>query len=214
MGQLAIARDGSWVDGSALDPRLPTALLEELLLGPGLVVALAARGILCLHASAVTASRGAVAFVGESGRGKSTLAARLQRHGFGRLADDVLPLEVADAAAPVRPAFPQLKLPADGQPGAVAPERLRLQAIYLLPTALEEVVGGGVEIAPLAPGEALAALLRHTVATRLFTADLLRAHLGACGALAERVPVRRLRLPLRWEALPEACRRIGEQHAP
>ena len=98
---------------------------------------------------------------------------------------------MADAAAPVRPAFPQLKLPADGQPGAVAPERLRLQAIYLLPTALEEVVGGGVEIAPLAPGEALAALLRHTVATRLFTADLLRAHLGACGALAERVPVRR-----------------------
>jgi len=214
LGHLAIARDGSWVDGSALNARLPTALLEELLLGPGLVVALAARGIWCLHASAVVGSLGAIVFVGESGRGKSTLAARLERHGFGRLADDVLPLQVADATAPVRAAFPQLKLPADRQPGAMAPERLALEAIYLIPTTPEESDARGVEIIPLAPGDALTALLRHTVAARLFTADLLRAHLGACGALAERVAVRRLRLPLRWEALPEACRLIGERHAP
>ena len=48
---------------------------EELLVGPALILALASRGVFCLHASAVQVGGGVLLLPGDSGRGKSTLAA-------------------------------------------------------------------------------------------------------------------------------------------
>ena len=69
------------------------------------------RGILPLHASVIVTSQGAVAFMGVSGRGKSTLAAHFARRGFRVLADDIAAVTF-DAAgrAIVQPGLPQFKL--------------------------------------------------------------------------------------------------------
>lgn len=53
---------------------------------------LAQRGTLVLHGSAVRRGDTAVAIVGESEQGKSTLAAALARGGWGFVADDLVPV--------------------------------------------------------------------------------------------------------------------------
>ena len=69
------------------------------------------RGILPLHASAVSTARGAFLFVGRSGAGKSTLAAEMVRRGYLMQADDIAPIRLGAGAQPeVVAGFPQLKL--------------------------------------------------------------------------------------------------------
>jgi hypothetical protein len=58
-----------------------------------------------LHASAVAAPSGVVAFCARSGTGKSTLAARLRHRGYGEWADDAVvwaPAEAGAVTLPVR----------------------------------------------------------------------------------------------------------------
>lgn len=184
------------------------ALVEETVLGPVLVLALAVRGVWCLHASAVvsTAAGRAIAFAGVSGRGKSTLASALGVTGDGawrHLADDVLPVTVDPTGPLARPHFPQLKFLPDHQPAASAPAELELAAVYVL--------GGptGAEAAPsvraLSRQEAALALIRHTVGSRLFAPELLARHLAAAGALTARVPVRALSYPWTGELSPRVA---------
>ena len=56
---------------------------------------------------------------------------------------------------------------------------------------------------PLDGYAAVLALVRHTVAARLFTAELLRQHVDACARLAASADVVRLRYPHRHEALAQ-----------
>jgi hypothetical protein len=69
------------------------------------------RGLLPLHASAIGTSQGAVAFLGASGAGKSSIVAFLSQRGYPILADDIC---LVDPAAPrdrrVLPVAPWLKL--------------------------------------------------------------------------------------------------------
>lgn len=69
------------------------------------------RGLLPLHASVIATPRGAVAFMGNSGRGKSTLAAHFRQRGFKVLADDIAVVTFDAAGRPlVQPGLPQFKL--------------------------------------------------------------------------------------------------------
>jgi hypothetical protein len=90
--------------GSDLDVR-------SYLMGNLFAVLCHQRGLLPLHASAIAAPQGAVAFLGASGAGKSSLAAFLARRGHRILADDIC---LVDPAAPrdrrVLPVAPWLKL--------------------------------------------------------------------------------------------------------
>lgn len=96
-----------------IDPALPldASDIRVFLLGTVFAVLCYRRGLLPLHASCVRIGNAAVALAGQSGVGKSTLAALFIRRGHQVLADDVT---VVDAAAPggprVLPAFPRLKL--------------------------------------------------------------------------------------------------------
>lgn len=87
--------DGPRMTGHASHDAAPGSL-ELLLAGTGLSFAFTVRGDLVLHASAVTTDEGCVAFVGESGQGKTTLAALAACAGFGFFADDVLRLQLGD----------------------------------------------------------------------------------------------------------------------
>jgi hypothetical protein len=68
------------------------ATVRLFLLGSALGMALHQRGLLVLHGASVRHGSGATIFVGDSGEGKSTLAAALGRVGHAILGDDTMPL--------------------------------------------------------------------------------------------------------------------------
>src|SRR5256714_814723 len=87
------------------------SVMRLFILGPGLGVLLHQRGFLVLHASAIVANGEAIAFIGEKGQGKSTMAGAMARRGFSLLADDIVAIDVDATPRPmVYPGFPQIKL--------------------------------------------------------------------------------------------------------
>ncbi len=79
-------------------------------------------GFALLHASAVETPAGALAFVGVSGGGKTSLAAECVRRGAGLFCDDILALERTGESLVARPGPPLMTLPralaVDPLPGA------------------------------------------------------------------------------------------------
>jgi len=187
--------------------------LEEALLGPCLLLALAHGGTFALHAAAVRAGAGAALLVGASGAGKSTLARALAAAGSPRLADDVLPCEANGGSLDALPHYPQLKLAPAEQYAAGRPPRVPVVAIYLLDGVPPAEADGPATFAALAPRDALVTIAAHTVAARLFDAPLLESHLAFCDAAAAAVPVRRVRFPRRLEALPELAAAVAADAA-
>lgn len=102
-----------------LDPRAVVEASrpwQAAALGPALSIALAMRGIWCLHASAVLGERGVYVFVGRSGAGKSTTAALLAARdggGLALVADDCLPVRtgIESAGGAGAPGRGRLRLP-------------------------------------------------------------------------------------------------------
>ncbi|MCB0256374.1 MAG: hypothetical protein KDI55_21865, partial [Anaerolineae bacterium] len=85
--------------------------LRHLLLDQVIPRLWAQRGYLVLHASAVRLADGRViAFLGESGWGKSTLAAALQARGAQLLSDDSISLHAGDKGVELIPSYPGLRL--------------------------------------------------------------------------------------------------------
>jgi hypothetical protein len=85
--------------------------IRAYLLGTIFMVLCQQRGLLPLHASAVSAGRGVAAFVARSGRGKSSLAAHLAERGFRVVADDVCLIDPTQPGeVMVTPVAPWLKL--------------------------------------------------------------------------------------------------------
>ncbi len=199
-GTFAVARTGGAVTvlgGAAAGTAAGDTALAAALAGPPLALGFALRGTFCLHASAVEREGRAIAFLGESGAGKSTLArllAGLPDGGWRRLADDLLPVALSPGGPEARPRFPQPGI--GGAAAAALPERLPLAAVYVLAGP-----AGEVAITPLAGRAGALALVRHTVAARLFAADLLARHLEHAAAVAAAAPVRVLTYPWTADAL-------------
>ena len=104
-----IAADGRIVRCTAA----PGVTAEEtllLLLGKVFSIVLHLRRIINLHSSSVMFGKVAVAIVGPSGGGKSTLASSLVRHGHKLLSDDLLALSVGQDGTRAYPSFPSVKL--------------------------------------------------------------------------------------------------------
>ena len=175
---------------------------RQILLGPVLVLALAMRGTWCLHASAVVLKDHLIAFLGEAGEGKSTLAAFLANVGdldWRLVADDILPVTLDAAGALAWPHFPQLKLPLNAQPGYGMPESLPLDRICILRQA-ELDIQPELQLLPM--NQAVQVLVSHTAGTRLFEPTLLSDHLDFCARVATKVPVYSLIYPHRKDILP------------
>ena len=92
------------------EPGTRESLLRLAVLGPVLAGLLFQRGRLVLHASAVEIGGEAVAFLGESGYGKSSLAAALAVRGHGIASDDVTPVALDEERACIHPGLPRLKI--------------------------------------------------------------------------------------------------------
>jgi hypothetical protein len=195
-------------------------LLRLFILGPALAMLLYQRGLLVLHASGVAVAGGAVAFLGYSGRGKSTTAAALHARGHSVIADDVVAVQVDAENQPiVWPGFPQLKLwpevagSISGTPEDLprlhhsfdkrarrvvegfSPAPLPLKRLYVL----AESETYRIELLP--PQEAIIELVRHSYGARLLSTQPEGAHFSRCADLAKQLPVYRLHRPRRLAEL-------------
>jgi hypothetical protein len=199
-------------------PNVGVAVLQLLLLGPVLAVLLELRGHLVLHASGVIVDDGAIAFLGASGWGKSTLAAALHARGHAIVADDIVALTVVDGDVLVQPGYPQLRLlphaaslvgslesassavnDKTGYPvanGFSTSSRL-LRRIYVL------AEGTYRRIEEINAQDALIELIRHTYTARLLDSSRMTFHFAQCAGVAKKVLIRRLRSDHESSALPQ-----------
>ena len=204
-------------------------LIRLYLLGTVMALLLYQRGLFVLHASSVSIGGAAIAFLGEPGWGKSSLAAALHARGHTVVADDVTPVNLSAGSAMAIPGFPQLKLYAEvahalGRDGdslrllhpllvkrglRVADEfsaqPLPLKCIYFL--GEDEVP----TIASIRPPETVLELVCHSYPTRLGQ-SAGAGHFKQSAQLAKVVPAYRLIRPPSLAALPEVARMV-EEHA-
>jgi hypothetical protein len=84
--------------------------VQQLLVGHVIPLVFADEGALALHASAVLAPQGVLAFVAETGGGKSTIASALGARGCSIVADDCAIVDVDEGGCRVRPMDVGLRL--------------------------------------------------------------------------------------------------------
>lgn len=194
-----------WRRGEVLPP---WNQVELALAGPALILAMALRGDFCWHASAVALEgAGVFVFLGDSGAGKSTLAARLANGtpGWSRVSDDLalIRCQPDGPGARVLPCFPQPKLPLEaGRRVLSLPKQIPLAAVFVL----EKAEGDELATSTLGGSAAVASLIEHSVATRLFGPETMARHLDSCSRLASEVRCFRLQYPHRPDVIEEVRR--------
>jgi hypothetical protein len=92
------------------DPALPLETIKHLLLDQVIPLILSSRGRLVLHASSIVSPYGAIAFIGQTGWGKSTLAASFGENGFPLITDDCLLVNEDGEQLTATPSYPGLRL--------------------------------------------------------------------------------------------------------
>lgn len=96
-------------------PETSDSTIEHLYLNQILPLTLGQQGKLVFHASAVEIGEVAVAFMGASGRGKSTLATSFATNGLRFLTDDGLVVEPRDGHYDALPSHPSIRLWQDSE---------------------------------------------------------------------------------------------------
>lgn len=202
------------------EPELIRIYLSAILM----VLLLYQRGHLVLHASSVEIDDSAVAFLGDPGLGKSSLAASLYARAHCLLADDVTALDLGADSLRVLPGFPFVKISNElaqflgfnkkslfsfgayeSKRGLSTRDRMpqspvALKKIYILSDGEEP----GITL--VAPHAAMMELLRYTCPTRYFQPPDAT-HFLQCAQLVNSVPIYRVARALNISRLPElACR--------
>jgi hypothetical protein len=213
------------------DPDVADRNVRLYLLGSAFGALLHQRGVLPLHANAVEIDGKAVAFMGEAGAGKSTLAAWFHDRGFRIIADDVCVVGFDDCGEPyAAPGLPRLRLWAEAlalmgrdavglersyvgadeekydvpiAPARAAQTEIPLAALYLLDR------GEHLSIAPLTGVEAADAVFANTYRGAYVVAvNGHRRHWQASLVLVRSLPVFRAEREWNPMKLDEQCRLI------
>jgi hypothetical protein len=217
------------------NPEVDHANLVKLMLGPVLGLMVRLSGGLPLHAGAVATPNGAVAFVGASGSGKSTMIACLLEQQCRLLSDDLIVLDETQAGVVLHPghsvvrlwpaslegmnrsetdlpyAYPQTRkraMPVE-RPVATAWQEgpARLKAIILL--SARRQLASPAPLVPLSAVEALPSLLEQVYPPLLPVAIEERVSIfSRLSRLVAQVPVYRLDRGEGFAALPAVCRQI------
>lgn len=218
-----ISADGRHVTCTpALDVSLATA--EHLYLNQVLPLVLSKLGKLVFHASAIDAGGFAVAFLAESGRGKSTLAASFAMQGKRFLTDDGLVVERSSTGFEALPSHPSIRLWDDSHERLLEPDAIRAPALDFTTKArflagdqlthcdqtrplraayfLGEGVADQTMFRRMAPTEAMVEWTKHSFLLDVEDQDLIGAHFDHIAALANTLPAFHLDYPRRYEDLP------------
>lgn len=222
--EFLISPDSKVISGHSLDGA-PAAAFRTYMLGHLFSYALLGFGIETFHATSVVLNGQAIAFLGDSARGKSTLAAAFLANGAELLTDDFLVLGRHEKGYVAYPGLPRIKLyrsmskhllPArKGQrftPGPVpkylypmepVAEPKPLRAFYSL-VSPEAIRGqADVRIEPLAPRQAYLEITENTFNVRVQTRERLASQFRWATEVVTRVPVKRLSYPRTLKVLPE-----------
>lgn len=213
------------------DPAVEERVLRLFLLGPALGLILHQRKLLTLHASAVAVAGSAVIFLGQSGEGKSTMAAALHARGHALVTDDVVVLDLGNTDVPaVLPGFPQMKLwPDTAAALGNAPHNLarlhpdlekRAQPAghdfpnCALPVSRIYVLTKGAQFCTelISAPQAFAQLMQHSYAVGLLgITGVTPDHFRQCVEFARRVPVYRMERPRSLELLPIVAQLVEQE---
>jgi hypothetical protein len=213
---------------------LAPELLEHLLADQVLPRCLAQRGELVVHAAGIALGPDIALFVGESGRGKSTLAGLFFRAGRTLLSDDCLILRPTPVAVLAIPTYPSLRLRPDSAdalfPGDIARAPLpsysdkprfsipdvsrqaaagRVAAVYFLGDA--DAGRADVRIAPMARATACIRLMEQSFQLDILDRKAVQRLLGLAGEVVARVPVFTLDYPRDFDRAAELVAGI-ERH--
>lgn len=224
MADFEVSADGHHVRGwPAIGAASST--VDHLYLNQVLPLALSRQGKLMLHGSAVDINGQGVAFIGESGRGKSTLAASFATGGTRFLTDDGLHLEWVEGECRIIPSHPSIRLWEDSQDAlisttaAVAPaldfttksrllagpdiafcdQARALRRIYFLGEGNASVP----TMARLRPAEALICLAKNSFLLDIEARDVLARHFDDVSRLAQLPIYFSFDYPRRYDALPQ-----------
>ena len=212
-------------------PGVSEATLQHLYLNQVLPLALSKQGKLVLHGSAVEIGDKSVAFIGKSGRGKSTLAASFATSGFRFLTDDGLLLDWLNGDCRVMPSHPSIRLWEDSQNALVGedvqfapPLQFTNKARFLAgrdivfcheARPLRKVYFLGEGLAPqlqlerMKPVDALVELIKNSFLLDIDEREMLASHFDAVFRLAALPIYYRLDYPRNYEDLPSVRNAIA-----
>lgn len=236
LADFIISEDGLCIDIWP-EPGVNEDTYRHLLLDQVLPRLLSYQGRLVLHASAVDMHGQAIAFVGESGHGKSTLAASLHMAGFPLLTDDGLVLTKGEDGVLALPTYTSLRLWPDAVAGlfaetpALAPmahysskqrvlmadaeraanQLLPLAALYVLAPETE-ANDSAITLTRLSARDACMAIISNSFQLDPTDKGRAAALFNAASDIAHCLPVFSLNYPRDFTRLPEVHAAILQQH--
>lgn len=218
IGTFAVV-DGREIVCDLADPELREhRYVRRVIYTKALPVVLLQRGAVVMHASAVVVEGRAAIFLGSRNAGKSTTAAAFHSAGHPVIADDILGVRLNDGDLSVLPGVPQLRLnmatvrALDIDAATVSnrqgsenryvtlrpvPDAVPVGCVYVL------VEGEPVAVAPVEGSERFFEVVKRTFHDGFLSEiDVTPAGFEQVGAVVDAAPVRYLRRPTRYDALP------------
>lgn len=201
--------------------------LNSYIMGPVLATLLYQRGFLVLHASAVKIGDSSVAFLGDSGIGKSTTAMALNKKGYPLITDDILVIQMNDDENLVLPGLPMTKLSSEminfAWNNEITPKMIQgpekrfrcavsnfwetslpLKRIYILENAVKSFID------TLKPQKALIELIHNSYCFVMFENRDKLLNLEQCSKLMNDITVRSLKVNKSIEELSELVKEIED----
>jgi hypothetical protein len=229
LADFCVSADGREVEAWPV-PGVGVATTELLFQNQVLPLALSRQGVLVLHASAVEAEGRALAFIGASGRGKSTLAASFASSGGRFLADDGLQLQWRGESPWALPSHASVRLWPDSEAALLAPghpaappaehtSKARFLAAGTLahlaqPRALQRLylLGEGSAAQALirraSAAETVRELVRHSFLLDIDEKAVLARHFDEVSRIASLGMLYHLDYPRRFDALADVRRAV------
>jgi hypothetical protein len=226
-----VSKDGDQVECHT-DAPVPAETLRHLFIDAVFPHILNLKGHDALHATAVNGPAGCCAFLGNSGIGKSTLAAALVRRGWQLVCDDCLHFDVVADGVTVVPGYAGLRLWPDSIEAAfnngsllrtVQDRRKKrvevagmssmcpvtLRRVYLVSGPLESD-DTRIRIEAVSPRDAFIELVRHAFRLDIGDRTMLARQFQRLQRLVERVSICRLIYPRNFDHLQLVAAAIAD----
>jgi hypothetical protein len=205
---------------------VPNEVFFTYFLNQVLSYCLLARGIEPLHATAIVVGERAVAFLGDSGFGKSTLAAAFLQKGYALLTDDVLALEFRGENVWAWPGIARVKLNPDAADAVFSGRRsipmntftskmifpllgsqhdhrlVPVQALYVL---AHKPSKSRILVRRLSGRASFLPIVQNTFNDTVLRPDRLKQQFAFAGRLARLIPIKRLSYPRHLDLLPSVA---------
>jgi hypothetical protein len=216
-------------------PGIPLTTITHLFLDIVIPLVLSQQASLVLHASGVLISGKMIAFLGETGQGKSTITAGLGQRGFPVVTDDCLVVEEKEGQFLGVPLYPSLRLWPEALSAlfgntpklprvAHYTDKIRvrmsedllcfsvmsgpLYRIYILARHDDVNREPAITIDPLSPRDAFMALVKHPYRLEIGIRERLRKEFDVIGRVVNSIDVHCMSYPRDYALLPNVCETI------